>query len=1578
MLSQSATSSSSKSDTAMKGMEGEVDIAQIREEFWFPLFSEMSRKVRIPPIGNLFQLVILFIQLFCVFLFLGCDHIWRWGYPEALQILSYFINLGVPYTDFSDAFGGYVFINGYASLLVCFIIYLKIKYSQQHWFDVWQLYVLYILLAIINIMVFVPSSALVGYSIVEIHRTLNAYPICICILSLCSTGFIFIISVYSQLLISSSPYINSSLLGLWNGKLLKNIIIATGLASFFVPLSNILSNWVIFIFLLINITLLIINYYTASQYVCIHFFMNSAVQSFVVFSISLCILTGIHYFIHISSIILSAIPFLLFIISFLIFYFINLYRKNKIIQFLSPNEGIQTDLEKYHAFDSKIFSNQEELIMYIHVGVCFQAPFIIDFSFIKYVLDNYQFPNIVFAVLQVVSFFPSEQQLFSYCMSIVNKFEKEINFEQAYLLYQAKRVNYIRQRAMSQDASQELTAIQKKANDTIAQVRGFWVEILHSPNNIYFSSLKLIRKATIETDTAFYNIYDKYPHSHQICNSYCRFLVEAMGSYEKSLHYDHKMSQIERGRHIVIDYSFRSFVNAFPDYLRNHILDSRGQKYVSPSDTGDLSDNTDTTTTTTTSTSDSDTQINYVIEKNAINLYSHPVLRIALDRSISRSKMTWISFSKFVSFLQFLFAVIILIIFITVLPIISEKPLSLLQSNFLVSNITSDVSYISMAAGYWILSITSPINISRLVANQVLVTYDDFPTWTSILNDPYLTIHNARLDLLQDFKEEIITILSDPSLHSSELLFFNNISTYTYSIITTDYDNLNSYSFQTSLRNYLNYFTSVTRNTSANSNNDEINISSQLTEIIVNGFFLSRGLSDIFDAISITGNNFVSNGSTYLIALTLVIMISLLIIFMLIRLITVYKLKKSFDAIIDLIKLVSEEDILETKNPIYLKSKQKIPIGSIFSDHLFNNFFLLYVIIIVISIAIPCVISFIASFVYSNHLRYMAKVFDWNNQNSLRVSHIMNFLSSVLFLQKSELNNNIQNILKINNFINLEILNNVDYFDEFYFSDVCVMNDINNFAQYVNCLSLTNKLNLVTNYYNILLQESIANILLTPEYLSCFFVIDKHLYKEMKTFSSVLYRYGVEKFDEAKSDTLLICLLGIFAVLVLFIIELYILEYLVYVFDGFKQLILILPPYTVAKMAQFIYIIIGRGFTHDEETLSTQDIIISAYEDAIVSLDGNLIIQSTNPSFSKLTGYNADQTLGQSINWLFPLGQGENATENDYISSFYPKLFEAQNGDCDISMNVTGWCNTDGKGPLNVSVTIISMKNKKVSDNITLIMRDKLPEIELKKEVDFYRKRTEQILSLCIPNTILSLIKSNSETQNFYSKKVTFISIEILGINDFIHSMDSKHLIQNIGFIFSQFDEALQNFPIFSKIQNDVDQYLCVAGIFKDVNKLKEQAQNAIFFMESILNGIEELNEYLNYDLHFRMASHIGGPAYAKIDNISDPSFDIYSSALNTLMVIQKDGDPDQIRCTESFCKYLNPNDYNIEFISKIEGQNIMKVTPINIPQSYLSAFPKLDKMKKLGDMRQDSSNFQFGNGYSALTLDNLINNNLM
>lgn len=195
-----------------------------------------------------------------------------------------------------------------------------------------------------------------------------------------------------------------------------------------------------------------------------------------------------------------------------------------------------------------INGNDDKVIFYIHIGITYMSPIFVDYSIMKFIISVKQTLKIMFSMIQITAMLPAQTQFLSIVVANVSAYEAHFNLTQKYILYQARKVNVIRQSVSSKEERSEAKLLFKMSEETISLVRSFWGEISHLKSDISTASLRFFRNSTYRTSSAYLDAIEEYPRSQKLYDQYIRFLIEAKGDFRESINYRKKLIMIEEGK----------------------------------------------------------------------------------------------------------------------------------------------------------------------------------------------------------------------------------------------------------------------------------------------------------------------------------------------------------------------------------------------------------------------------------------------------------------------------------------------------------------------------------------------------------------------------------------------------------------------------------------------------------------------------------------------------------------------------------------------------------------------------------------------------------------------------------------------------------------------------------------------------------------------------------------------------------------------------------------------------------------------------------------------------------------------
>ncbi|OHT00939.1 hypothetical protein TRFO_32191 [Tritrichomonas foetus] len=1483
-------------------VDEENTVQHWQDSFIFPLFSEITRIALIPPIFYGLLGIIQFLQTVTALMYIGNDAIWRDKLPEDLKFLSYFNNFGISYfDDFESSWPLYVIIIGFFAIEMVFTIFILLWYRKKRSFIKFTLYVANFLYGIFTPIFLIPACGLAGYAGWEISKSSSISSIGYFLISfLPALVFIYIIHLNSHFS-STAVFISRSIIATWDGKIIVSISGFIGLASFLSPILNAFPGWLCLVGILISVCGISYQLYLLHYLPFINFYINAGFQALLCYGIFFLFMTVAHYFVDLNINIMFLVPFGVLLIALVTFSIINIKRKDKILSKLS-NDNFDTlidENEKRAYLDTQNFGNDNNALLYMRFGIVYMKRMCVDFTFMKYLIDTRPNKKIIFSIIQMAAMFPAQNQLLSKIITIITKSNMTYNLFEKFLIYQVKKVHVIRQSSVSKEAQTESIILTKMSEETISLVRGFWGEISHTKSTISTASLRYFRNATTRTNSAFLDALEQYPKSQIINDQYIRFLIEAMGDYNNAVKYSKRLLHIEQGRKMINDHAYKAFVNKFPKFLTEKILDAHGfylaDQQIDKSDSIIITNNESTHFSETHHISNEDMQYDEITNQ----VFSHGKLRLALQNTLDKSKISSYKTARFFSIFNVIVMIIISIIIIIALPITTDESMDLMKSNSLTSKIASSLQYGALIAATRLLEFTAgTTDLSYLLCYQLSIQRDDLPNFPSVFNTPYVALSEVLLKLQESIEEEMALIFSRPSVHKGELSLYNDWLSRRYTLA------FDSTGAALSFRGSLNLFASqIERLSSLNSPASIAPYLMEFIQVVNNGWVLSLGFTELFYNVSQSGIIDCENSTKIIYIVVYIVSILYLIVFFILRLINYIIVLKDTKTLSDLLKSIPAKDIERSQHPIYKKNRRKLPTGTIHSAHDFSIEIYLLPLIMLLSIGVSVFIVLYVGITYANSFDLIKKTFQWSYVGSQRFSQILCLLLAVCIEHSNikvytgsttnetigeNLERNAQTLFSYQRQLDLAIIGNDDEFDNFYYHDQCSYSpEKYNFAKYLDCVSLSNKMNIAINYYNLMNQDygGVNMIFYTQEFSGLAFICDKYVYNELRGFNEYLEVFSQRLYDNMNDMAVSVCCIG--------------------------------------KNQKLLEFFSNKKELTDDDGDSEAETVIQSLSSAIININKNLIVQTVNPIFTKMIGFSSDHILGQSIIWLIPLPINDYGRAVYDKSPFYQKIDDIKYGG-NINMatiNIKIRNSTEALMPVRATI-IKNIDECNEFDGMTLILKDLSNITQLKNKLQIEREKTSKLMEVLVPKSVFRSIKGKKQPVLFKVENATILFIEIVGLEDCVSSMTPKDLIKSMEKIYNCFDRAIQKYSSISFMRNESELIFAVSGLFDNTDDFALQARDVTGFMIEVVHYLEELNILMNTDFHLRTGAHLGGPISGYISDPDSPYFEIISDTMLYTNYIQEMGGVDLALVTETLKKYLDPNEFVFENKFDISLQN--------------------------------------------------------
>lgn len=1256
--SQSSITSTSHMTSTTSNAE-DVRFEQWQESFFFPLYTEISRRGHLPKIIYIIQMVILFLQEVGVTMWCGSSLLHT---TKFYKVLYYFTDWNILRTDnfdncviqYSIGMGVFFFTN-------LFLIYVLFYYYHKRIFLDSQIIILRLLFYPILDILLPFYACLVARSFVEISSGVsNGLSISFFVISI----IIFIISVielrYCKQFSTNTPVIDRSLLGSWDDDFLFLTIFSICYGSLLSTILDMFPKWLHVAAIIGYIILVWYRIYMLYFVPMLRFFVNSIFLGICIMCNFNLLLSLIHLFVNsIPSYIYFVITLVTFIggVIFSTFWFDK--KKKKLLDVLSYKSIQQNDLNDQNVdkiahehFDQIVFSSARDAISYIHVGVAFHADLLIDITFLRYLMINYAETSIIFAISKAASFFASDPQFLSYCLSIITRIPDPTT-AQNYLIYQIRRIHVIRQSSVSVDASNQLLILQKMSRDTISQVRGFWSEIMNAKTDISFASLRYLRKITLKTDSAFIDARDRFPNSVSILNEYCRFQIEGMGDFSGAINSGKKVLQLNQGENLIIDHAFRSLVNVYPNYLLKNVMNARGdllKKDIMMSDSFEtMSSITSYSSFSTNSSSSSQIEFEEKYEEIISQLYNHGKLRVSLQSRMKSTHLKSLTIAQTWSLAQLLCCILVYLVLIIYVPTLRYKPNDLITCANGISQMTLNMYQISsIAAIQHVINLRDFSGIS--IMKQLLgIKNKDLNTNPSLMTKPFILMANV-VDSLKDQYEKLLQLLMGTlKIYSSNFPEFYEENNF--------YRMEENKTINISLRSSIAFFISDAEIVSSYGDNPSDSKTTKMIELMINVKNINDKMNQLQKSIGSVGESIIKNSKKTFFLISILVIAVCFTVFGFFRILNIVSIFKQAKKCSDILRKTSPDLIKQSFMPIAkMGSNETICGNNVHNAHEINIWLIMYPIVVVLSILTALLFVLSSIVIFTVELAETKNIFDLLYDGTVRFTGLMNSLitfclHSSEIISESDKNESLTKSIEMlrdsQESIDMKLMGSYDEIDSFYFTQSCSRSSLlDDFADYVRCLSIDNKINIAYSSIMILSKQDTSKKLNDHNFASLVFIIDMFLAKDLVDFQDLLVRYSNKQISSAAMKLIALSVTGLLVSFLVFLIEHMFSRTFLQSVDAIKQLIAMLPPVSVVTSSILMDFLNSNSKSEKYESLtSAPDSIISETTTASILVDHHFLIQAVNSAVNATTGFTPDQILGQKVDWLIPFPRFE---ENGY------------------------------------------------------------------------------------------------------------------------------------------------------------------------------------------------------------------------------------------------------------------------------------------------------------------------------------------
>lgn len=1492
-----STTSITRVAVSQELIDDKAKLRSWQERNVYPLFNEIFKKSELHPIFEFFQAIIVILQVLVTSLGLGSPIIWK-NKPKELKYLYALIDWDLSGRTFEESKGQIIALLAILLFFVGYYVFTKIYFHIHHKYSMAIIYQSQIMVLLI-LPILTPSlGAMCGNLILFINYNQDGAAIgTFAVLSVLLLIMMFELSV-TTIINDSSIIISGSPIACWNHNVRLAVYLGNLSSALLLPLASLFRDWITLLIIIYQLVLYCLILVALQEFPVRGFFMNSVMAGIMFGSIAGCILSIIKYIVgdKIGSYVYEIAILVMILIGIVMFTIYFNIKKNIIIRNLTENDNNRF-LNNDEYFESLNLTSASEALRYIRIGVAFHCDYILDFSFLTYLVENYANKHLLFAIAQIAVQFPAMNQFISFCMSLMHKYNLDLG--EQFIQYQMQRICIIRQSAPTAEANEAYTSLLKDATTIISQTRRLWKEIGISSDCISYQSLAKIRNMCFKMNYDFMDAVESFPNNLQLLKLYLTFQVEAYGSYSNAIDTGRKILMLEEGKSFVRDYVFIKFVNAYDHYLLNNILDVKGN-FVGKTISSSFS---------SFSGPDEFANDEYKwIDDNLNNqFFDHSKLRLALEARLKDIKPSSEIAAVIIEVVQTIAIIFIFSVILYKLPTLLDDSMQM-QEGMNVFNKMFMCSQNLMLQGI--------IQIYKINNDLLGPIYDSlqlkptfFPDIPSLLFKTDYYVINEVICLKNLFRDTIAAF--EDILLDDEMIIFNQEDINVY-FIKDKNDLMNGTIInetEISLRKYIieniDFFQAFDYNYN------------QTIQAINNGdpdaydlFLISyvEKISQSFDAFNTSDNltnNLIDNGYTHSFYISDLLTYSasiagtlFFLIFFPAKLYNIFYLRRDEKLIVSFLKSVTKKDIDESMNPI-CKKKYIHPFSSsvVTKTRYSDAPTILYGVISLLSILILTCLFVWSVLINFKEITAEGMIFDLLKTNSNRYIYAVSSIISAFSLKINPYKNNyLFYLMYFSNNTNIEnekfLHNIVDHkaiFQTFFFNTLPTY--ASDFGDVINTMSINQRFETLLDDIQTFILSDFNSSESLNVLMEMFVYANNYFFNDFRVSDQRIMDYSKQSYVNTINNMTTISVVGIVFAIVSFMYEIYYFISRKAAIEGFSQLILALPPLSVISNSKLMRLILNSGKVHiDTENSTPSQIIFREYKYGLVITDLSLNVVQINKKFTEITEMTPDQVIGQTLGYIF--------SEDSEVVKLLHNINNRYNGDAEIVYERLFGRETE--------ITLING-----TDFHALIVKDLTLQITQESKMKDGINKFETILMNLIPKEVYMNLKFDMNKNIFYSNNSIMISIEISGLSFYVHTMTPSNMMEFIDSIYSLFSEEMAKFEAIKEIKHTDEEYLAICGLFDNKEDIQYQVDQSVAYAFSVVDTIADKFDS-EYSLQLNIGIAMTGKVIGNVLNQKTPDFEVFGQSIGNASLIRQEGKQGMIQIDQLVAKYLNKDLYTM------------------------------------------------------------------
>jgi guanylate cyclase len=203
--------------------------------------------------------------------------------------------------------------------------------------------------------------------------------------------------------------------------------------------------------------------------------------------------------------------------------------------------------------------------------------------------------------------------------------------------------------------------------------------------------------------------------------------------------------------------------------------------------------------------------------------------------------------------------------------------------------------------------------------------------------------------------------------------------------------------------------------------------------------------------------------------------------------------------------------------------------------------------------------------------------------------------------------------------------------------------------------------------------------------------------------------------------------------------------------------------------------------------------------------------------------------------------------------------------------------------------------------------------IYLLRQVDYFRRRADNLLLNILPGPIALRLKESSETIADAYGEVTVLFADIVGSTPLFSRLDPAEAVDWLNEVFTMFDQLAEKYGL-EKIRTIGDSYMVASGV---PTPRADHAQAMALFALELTRRLEEMPARYGRRLSFRVGIN-SGPLVAGVIGRSKFQYDLWGDTVNVASRMESHGVAGKVHITNATYQLLKDD---FECISRGEVQ---------------------------------------------------------